>query len=284
MPSALLFLLGASVTEDTTLRSLCRATLPDLVCCPGGRELEGKRFLGDLDVVARWHRDRLSEGLTGVIAYAGERPRGFAELMPAETAPFPIEAPGAAVLLCFHWAGTEPDDPEHLSRERWMLEALLADARRVYDGVAALGWDHPVHFPIHLLAGLGFVELKRHDPVALQWLPFRNGAVLPRLAPSRFVPRDLAAEGRLAIDAAWSARCPYSVSLIERIRSAAAPYVRSELVSFCEYRIDNRDEAFRLATSPWDWGWIYLNGSLINPFAYPGDALGEEIARRLPAR
>ncbi len=262
---------------------LSHGTLDDMVCLPGGLELAGKSFLGDLVQVTDWHRDRLGEGLRGLVAYADGKPRGFIEWMAAEAAPFPIDAPGASVLLCFHWAGTAPEDPEHLAAERRLLETAIADARREFRGMATLGWNHPTHYPIALLAALGFREIVRDEPIALVWLPFRNGASEPRLAPVRFRPRDLSREGRLAIDAAWSARCPYSVSFAERLRRAVAGQERRQLVDVVQHRIDTRDDAFRLAASPWDWGWVYFNGRSVNPFALPGDGLEGEIARSIPA-
>jgi hypothetical protein len=263
---------------------LDRDSLRDLVCLPGGLELAGKTFLGELSQVTAWHRKRLEEGMRGFVAYAAGRARGFVETMPAETAPFPIVAPGACVLLCFHWAGTEPDDPLHLAEERRMLEAAISEARRTSSGIATLGWDHPTHYPIRLLAALGFREIVRDEPIALMWLPFRANASPPVLAAARFQPRDLSGVGVLAIDVAWSARCPYSVSFAERLRLVVENHPGQERLSLERYAIDTRGDAFRLAASPWDWGWVYLNGRAVNPFAFPGDSLAAEIARHMPAR
>lgn len=52
------------------LTPLCEGNLLDLACLPGGLELAGKSFLGDLSCVTKWHRERLAEGLQGVVAYA----------------------------------------------------------------------------------------------------------------------------------------------------------------------------------------------------------------------
>jgi hypothetical protein len=264
------------------LAPLREENLGDIVCLPGGLELAGKSFRGDLTQVAEWHRGRLREGMRGIVAYADNKPRGFVEFMPAEAAPFPIVAPGACVLLCFHWAGTAPEDPAHLAEERRLLEAVIADARREFTGIATLGWNHPTHYPLALLAALGFREIARDEPIALAWLPFRGSAAQPSLAPVRFRPRDLSGEGRLAIDAAWSSRCPYSVSFAERLRAATAALPEQARISLVERRIDTRADAFDHAASPWDWGWVYVNGRSLNPFAFPGDSLAAEIARHLP--
>ncbi|MDD5263571.1 MAG: hypothetical protein PHU43_01890 [Candidatus Bipolaricaulis sp.] len=262
-------------------RPLCEARLSDLVCCPGGLELAGKSFAGRLGLVADWHRDRLREGMRGFVAYAEGVPRGFVEYAPADVAPFPIEAPGACVLLCFHWAGTQPEDPQHLAEERRMIEAATADARPAFAGMAALGWSHPTHYPIALLLGLGFREIVRDEPIALLWLPFQAGSATPTLARPTFRARDLGAHGVLAIDQAWSARCPYSIHFAERMRDVVSTHPDRESIDLRQVRIDTRDEAFRLAASPWDWGWTYLNAEEISLFQYGGDTLREEIARRV---
>ncbi|MCX6093757.1 MAG: hypothetical protein NTY63_02890 [Candidatus Bipolaricaulota bacterium] len=262
-------------------RPLREGNLSDLVCCPGGLELAGKSFAGRLELVADWHRDRLREGMRGRVAYAEGVPRGFVEYAATEIAPFPIEAPGACVLLCFHWAGTEPEDSQHLVEERRMIEAAIADARPAFIGMAALGWNHPTHYPITLLRELGFREIIRDEPIALLWLPFRAGSATPTLARPQFRPRNLRSRGLLAVDQAWSARCPYSIHFAERMRSVVDAHPDRRQIDLRQYRIDTRDETFRLAASPWDWGWTYLNGEEISLFQYGADKLREEIARRV---
>ncbi len=97
-------------------KPLSRQTVADVVCLPGQLEIAGKNLLGDISQTVVWRDQMFEAGLQGVVAYANGSPRGFAEFLPAEAAPAPIEAPGASVLMCYHWAGTQPEDPEHLSR------------------------------------------------------------------------------------------------------------------------------------------------------------------------
>ncbi len=262
-------------------RLLGEANLSDLVCCPGGLELAGKSFAGRVEQVVDWHRDRLREGMRGFIAYAEGVPRGFVEYAAAEIAPFPIEAPGACILLCFHWAGTKPEDPQHLREERRMIDAAIAGARPAFVGMAALGWNHPTHYPIALLRELGFREIVRDEPIALLWLPFRGGLSEPTLGRPQFRPRDLRLQGLLAVDQAWSARCPYSIHFAERMKNVVDSHPNRTQIDLRQYRVDTRDEAFRLAASPWDWGWTYLNGEEVSLFQYGGDKLREEIGRRV---
>lgn len=184
----------------------------DIVCCPGGLEVKGRKFKGDLGRTVIWREKMLRLGMRGFVSYQDGLARGFIEFMPAETAPFPIEAPGAAVLMCYHWIPTnESDAGEHLAHERRLIELVIAEATGKFTGLATLGWDHPTHFPIAMLEELGFRQVERTDYIALMWLPFREGAARPRLAPARFELQDLSSQGLLAIESAWSSRCPYSI-------------------------------------------------------------------------
>ncbi len=269
------------MTSETTYRPLNEETVCDIACCPGGLELAGKSFRGDLGQVAEWHRSMVRSGMRGVVALKAGAAHGFAEYMPAESAPFPIEAPGAAVLLCFHWAGTEPEDPEHLAQERAMVLAVIEETRSAFSGLATLGWNHPTHYPIQLLEDLGFQEIVREEPIALMWLHFREGVLKPQLAPAHFAPRDLSGRGILAVDAASSARCPYSVNAVERLRTVIAAHPDHARISLREHRIDTRQDAFRLAVSPWDWTWTYLNGESVN-LVVSREEVVRELTRRVP--
>ncbi len=264
--------------------ALCRATVDDIVCCPGGLELRSKRFLGDLSPVRRWHLDLIGQGMCGLIASVRGSPRGFVEYIAAERAPFPIEAPGAAVLLCFHWAGTAAEDPDHLHQERRMIEHALGEAKASFTGMAALGWNHPVHFPIPLLKSLGFREVETNGPVSLMWFPFRRQFQGPRLAEATFHPRNLSEQGELAIDAAFSNRCPYSVHHATKLERSVAAHPRRDRIQLRLYRIDTRADAFALATPPWDWGWVYLNAVPLSLFGLSDQALADRISSSVPHR
>jgi hypothetical protein len=107
-------------------------TLSDVACCPGGLELKGRTFRGNLEQAAEWHCRMIEVGMRGVVAYMGDEPRGFAEYMPAEVAPVPIEASDAAILMCYHWVGMKAEDPEHLTRERKLIERVIEETRPHY--------------------------------------------------------------------------------------------------------------------------------------------------------
>jgi len=257
--------------------------LSDVACCPGGIEVEGKSFRGDLSETAAWRRRMLDLGMRGILAYDETRARGFAEYMPAETAPFPIVAPGAAVLMCYHWAGAQAEDPEHLAQERALIERVIEETRTSFAGLVTQGWDVPTHFPIPLLDELGFHEVAGHDPIALMWLPFADDPRTPTLAPAAFAPRDRSSEGVLAIDAAFSARCPYSLSTEARLKDAVSRYASWDRIRPSFYRIDTHEDAFAYAVPPFDWAWVFFNGEEVEPFAFPGEELSAEIARRIEA-
>jgi len=257
------------------------ARIADIACCPGGLELEGKEFLGRIDQVEVWHRRMFTLGLRGVVSYEDGRPRGFAEYMPAETAPMPIDAEGAAVLLCYHWAGTAAEDPEHLIQEKRLVEHVIAMARPGFRGMAALAWDHPIHFPIALLEGLGFREVDRDGPVALMWLPFRSEGQLPKRVPTKLRPQDLSRSGMLAVDVASSARCPYSLHHAARIKRLAARHPQAHRISLNEYVIDSHADARTFAASPWDWGWVYFNAEAVLPFGLPDEKITEHMSSKI---
>lgn len=268
---------------DVEFRLLDAEALSDVACCPGGLELKGKTFRGDLAQVTAWHRRMIDLGMRGIVAYTEDRPRGFAEYMPAEVAPVPIVAPCAAILMCYHWAGTRTEDPEHLARERELIVRVIKETRGRFTGLATQGWDAPTHFPIPFLKKLGFREIVRHDYIALMWLAYEEGLLEPTLAPATYVPRDLSSDGLLAIDAAFSARCPYSISSEARLKGVVSEHPLADRIRLTLHRIDTREDSFACAVLPLDWGWVYLNGEEISLFELPGDKLTEEITRRLDA-
>jgi len=264
-------------------RPLDTKRLSDVACCPGGLELKGKRFRGDLTETSAWRRRMIELGMRGVVAYDEDGPRGFAEYMPAEAAPVPIDAPGAAVLMCYHWAGTDAEDPEHLAMERRLVGRVIEETYLRFTGLVTQGWEAPTHFPIPFLEDLGFHEVARSEPIALMWNPYRTDAESPNLVPVSYVPRDLSGEGLLAIDAAFSARCPYSLDTEAHLRETVSAHPLKERVRMDLYRIDTRQDAFACAVAPFDWAWVFFNGEAIGLFEYPGGKLAEEITRRVEA-
>ena len=256
----------------------------EIVCCPGGLEVAGKEFKGNLKLTVQWREEMVRLGMRGFISYQGGLARGFIEYMPAETAPLPIEAPGAAVLMCYHWVPEdESDEEEHLAQERRLIGLVIAEAQEEFTGLATLGWDHPTHFPIAMLEGLGFQQVERTDYIALMWLPFREEAPKPRLAPAQFEPQDLSSQGLLAIESAWSSRCPYSIHHAARLEEAIAALPERDrgLIRHFSHRIDTREEAFRWSRSPWDWDWLLLNGEEVAIHELKGEELRGLIKERL---
>jgi len=255
--------------------------LSDVACCPGGAEVEGKRFQGDPTETAEWRRRMIGLGMRGVIAYDEDGPRGFAEYMPAEVAPVPIEAGGAAILLCYHWAGTNAEDPEHLRRERELIERVIEETRGRFAGLVTQGWDVPTHFPIALLEEVGFRQIARNDPIALMWRPYEEGVPEPTLAPAAYSPPDLSSDGILAIDAAFSARCPYSIDSEAQLRETVSDHPSKDRIRLTVRRIDSREDAFAYAVPPFDWGWVRFNGDEVGLFELPEEKLAVEITRRI---
>lgn len=256
-------------------------TLSDVACCPGGLELKGRTFRGNLEQAAEWRRRMIEVGMRGVVAYMGDEPRGFAEYMPAEVAPVPIEASDAAILMCYHWAGTKAEDPEHLTRERELIERVIVETRGRFAGLVTQGWGVPTHFPVALLAELGFREVARNDPIALMWQPYEEGLPEPTLAPAAYSPRDLSSDGILAIDAAFSARCPYSIDSEAHLKETVSDHPLTDRIRLTLRRIDSREDAFAYAVPPFDWGWVHFNGEEVGLFELPGEKLAAAITRRI---
>ncbi len=247
-------------------RRLTEENVGDIICCPGGLELEGKVFQGDLSAVVAWRQEMLRLGMEGFVSYHEGIARGFVEYMPAEAAPFPIEAPGAAVLLCYHWVPVvRGDNADRLAQEKRLVQKVIAEAAGRFSGLATLGWDNPVHFPIPFLEELGFEVVERTDYVALMWRPFTEWTERPRLVPANFAPQDLSSQGLLAIESAWSSRCPYSLHHAALLEEALAglPEEAKERIRFLPHRVDTHDEAVRWAIRPWNWEWAFANGEKI---------------------
>lgn len=264
-------------------RRLTEENVGEVICCPGGLELEGKGFQGDLSAVVAWRREMLKLGMEGFISYHDGVARGFVEYMPAEVAPFPIEAPGAAVLMCYHWVPVvRSDEADHLAQERRLVSKVIEGAAGRFSGLATLGWDDPVHFPIPFLQDLGFEVVERTDYVALMWRPITEGAAQPRLVPANFAPQDLSSQGLLAIESAWSSRCPYSLRHAALLEEALAglPEEATALVRHLPHRVDTREEAVRWAVRPWNWEWAFANGENLPIHWVKVSELRELIARK----
>ncbi len=247
-------------------RRLTEENVGEVICCPGGLELEGKGFRGDLSAVVAWRREMLEMGMEGFVSYHDGLARGGVEYMPAEVAPFPIEARGAAVLMCYHWVPVVRDDEaDHLAQEKRLVCKVIEAAAGRFSGLATLGWDNPVHFPTSFLQELGFEVVERTDYVALMWRPFTAGVARPRLSPENFAPQDLSSHGLLAIESAWSSRCPYSLRHAALLEEALAglPEEATALVRHLPHRVDTHEEAVRWAIRPWNWEWAFANGDKI---------------------
>ena len=265
-------------------RLLTVENVKEIVCCPGGLEVEGQKFKGEIGRTVTWRKEMLKLGMRGFISYRDGLARGFVEYMPAETAPFPIEAPGVAVLMCYHWiSANEGDEEEHLAQEKRLIKLVIEEAKGKFTGLATLGWDHPIHFPIAMLEELGFQQVERTDYIALMWLPLKEGAPRPRMAPAQFEPRELSSQGILAIESAWSSRCPYSIHHATRIEEAIAGIPKEERgrISHFPHLIDTHKDALRWSRSPWDWDWLFLNGEEVAIHELKGEELQGLIAEKI---
>ena len=236
-------------------RPLTKQNVGDINCCPGGLEVQSKNFKGDLERTLTWRQEMLRQGMRGFVSYHNGIARGFAEYMSAETAPFPIEAPGPAVLMCYHWELTpEADEEEHLTQEKRLIDLVSRQAAESFTGVATLGWANLVHFPIVMLEELGFKQLQKCRGIALMWLPLKGEAREPQLAPACVTPQNLSANGILAIESASSSRCPYSIHNAARLQQVitSLPEEYRTRVQHFPHLIDTHEDAARCAIAPWN--------------------------------
>lgn len=248
----------------------------DIICCPGGLEVKDKEFRGELYKTIEWRKEMLKRGMRGFVAYKDGTARGFIEYMPAEVAPFPIEAPGSAVLMCYHYAAEKEE--EHLPIEVEMIERVLDDTRNSYDGLVTLGWENPVHFPIDLLEEIGFETVEQDEYISLMWYDFGKGGTEPKMLCSDYTPKDLSNRGKISVELGYSSRCPYSIH-----NRATMDEVISELdtdnIDYIIHRIDTKEEAIRWAISSWNWDWLFINGKEVPGYKMRKEELKEKILK-----
>lgn len=259
---------------------LTENNVKDIICCPGGLEVKEKKFKGDITKTLSWRHDMIEKGMTGFVSYVGDFPRGFVEYMPAEKSPFPIERPGAVVLMCYHWASRDDHEDEHLSQEKRLLDLVIEDVEDIYTGIATLGWDNQVHYPIEFLRDLGFQEVEKNDITSLMWLPFSNNTDEPVMAKNRYEITDLSLEGKLSIEAAYSSRCPYSIHNAARLKEVVKE-IDDKRIELSVYHIDTHEESIKYYVSPWNWEWLYLNGEEATYFQTTSQELKRTILEKL---
>ncbi|MBS3781462.1 MAG: hypothetical protein KGY66_02905 [Candidatus Thermoplasmatota archaeon] len=245
------------------LKRLSSKNIEDIICCPGGLEVQEKEFLGDLSRTISWREMMVEIGLEGFIFYNEGTPRGFIEYMPAETAPYPIEAPSFAVIMCFHWATLDKEDEEeHHREENEMLNILIKETKHEFKGLAVLAWDHPVHFPVDMFKELGFDVIEKQDYLSLMYLAFDRPSKKPSLLGPNFESRDLSDQGKVAVDVGFSHRCPYSIHHQQKVKRAVKE-LDTDDIELKIHEIDTREEAVNYSISPWNWDWVFANGEKV---------------------
>ena len=259
---------------------LTSANLDDIVCCPGGAEISDKELKGDLQKTLHWREKMIEEGLMGFLSYKGDEPKGFIEFMPAESAPFPIECPEGVVVMCYHWVVGE-DDQDHLEQEKRLIELVEDYIEGKYSGMAFLAWDNPVHFPIDMMKELGFETIESYDHIEMMWLPVEEDAEKPTLVDNDFSPGDLSEEGKLAIEQAYSHRCPYSIHHKVRVKEVLDEIGPDDRIIYNKYVIDTHEDALKYSVEPWNWEWLYINGEEVPLFNTTSEDLKQMILDKL---
>ncbi|MFW6144660.1 MAG: hypothetical protein ACOC55_03735, partial [Candidatus Natronoplasma sp.] len=205
------------MNHEKGIEALDKGSVSDIICCPGGVEVTRNDLKGPLENTLKWREDMMEKGMEGFVEYEKGEAVGFVEYMPAENVPLPVIAPGAAVLMCFHWVKPSMSDEEHLKSERELVERVIEATSESFTGLAALAWDHPTHFSLEMMKDMGFQEIEKDDCISLVWYPHEETEPPKMMEPS-FQPRDISNEGLLAIDQAFSNRCPFSIHSSRRFK------------------------------------------------------------------
>ncbi len=258
--------------EDIQDIRLTDQNVQDVICCPGGKELEGKSLTGDIQKTISWRLDMIEEGMTGFVSYKVDEPFGFIEYIPAESAPFPVHAPDDVFLMCYHWVG----DGEHLEEERRLISLVIEDVMDRYSGMSAFAWDHSTHFSRSILKTFGFEVVEELKNGSLMWLPFEDDSRGPELLSQTYEPKDLSSEGKLIIEQGYSNRCPYSIHHQNRV-SELVNDIDDERIIYDPHVIDYREDALKYTIEPLNWEWLYLNGKEVKHFFMSTEELREEI-------
>lgn len=248
--------------DGDVIDPLTHKNVGDIICCPGGVEVRRNELKGPLEKTLSWRQNLIEKGMKGFVQYEGKKPVGFVEYMPTEKAPLPIKALGAATLMCFHWVKPSMSDEEHLRSERSLVEKVIESTSEDFAGLAALAWDHPTHFPLDMMEDMGFQEVEKDGYLSLVWYPHEDVEVPELLEPS-FRPRDLSEKNLLAIDQAFSNRCPFSIHNALKFKRWIKE-LDDTRIDHCIYTIDTREHVFRYSISPWGWEWLFLNGKRID--------------------
>ncbi|MEF8874830.1 MAG: hypothetical protein V5A88_09225 [Candidatus Thermoplasmatota archaeon] len=259
---------------------LDESNMNEIICCPGGAEVVRNELKGPLEKTFYWREEMIEKGMKGFVQYENGEATGFVEYMPVGKAPLPIFATRAATLMCFHWVRPSMTKQEHLNSERKLVEKAIEATSDNFTGLAALAWDHPSHFPLDMIKDMGFQVIEKDGYISLVWYPHEDVEV-PELVKPSFQPRDLSDENLLAIDQAFSNRCPFSIhnsrKFKRRIEEIDDLRIQHEI-----HAIDTREDVLRYSISPWEWEWLFLNGKKVeNIFRLKKDELVKSINKEL---
>jgi len=271
------------MSSTSELKELTHENIEDVICCPGGAEVRQKDFCCDISPVLEWKEDMLESGMEGLVLYQEGEPIGFAEYMPVENAPYPIEGDDIAVIMCFHWySNQERDEDEHHTTEKYILKAVIEEIRSGFKGATTLAWDHPVHFPIDMFEELGFSEIDSEEYISLMWLPLDKEAERPSIIGPNFEPSDMSNSGKLSVECGYSRRCPYSLHDYHKVKTIISDMdTDDDRIVFKAYKIDTRKDAINISKSPWTWDWLFLNGREVDHMKKDKNELNKMIIQEL---
>lgn len=203
------------------IRDLCTDNLrTEAMCC----EEEQADFRNVAEEKMAWLKEMMSEGLRAKIAYEDGKPAGFIEYMPIHLAPKAVTGKDITFVTCIWVVSSTPEErPSGFQGRGYgkaLLEAAETDAKKISRGIALGAFDHDHWFtPASFFTRLGYKEVDRRGSYVLLFKPFK-AVKPPFILQSKYEPQF--ESDKVVIDAFWSATCPMSLVVRNRLREVCS--------------------------------------------------------------
>ena len=230
----------------------------------------------EIDAAARrrlaWLKAAEQSGLEIRVAFLGEKPIGFAYVMPIEISPWGPIGSDLAVVPCL-WV--LPEFKGNGAGGALMAAAAEVAEERGYSGIVTMGFYHDFWLlPARFFESQGFSKIAERGEEAILWKEFGTGARAPRFLRRKFVFRPV--KGKVVVDLFYNTFCLTSTVEAERVREVAGEYGDSVILN--EYAADSRETLMRYEIPR----AIYVNGKEIGwGYEAPKDGIREAISDAL---
>lgn len=185
-----------------------------------------------------WAESMIPKGLGARVAFCEDYPAGFAEFMPIEIAPAPVQGKKLLFITDIH---VNSDDKggeinlEHVGIGRLLVRSVEQFAReKGYAGLATLALMGD-RLPEGFYETVGFDLIEQKDNVCLLWYPFIDDCPQPVIWEGNFTPK-VRTDG-VQVEVIRTTQCP-AVNAQELWGQVVSEY--DHRVSFNEYSGDDR--------------------------------------------